>query len=163
MECSVGWTVEGAEGGHVERRDEGWGSLFWVGVEVLGYRTKMNSSEHMNRSHHGAHLCVEGDEGGLAGGDVVFGCDKVVCGVLLVDAHLPSLDRCVVARRRLLLTASTEYKGASHHTHFTWCQSMNITRCGGADVLSQRWCNRKTHMIETQPHVNTVISQMTDR
>ena len=54
----------------------------------------------MNRSHHGAHLCVEGDEGGLAGGDVVFGCDKVVCGVLLVDADLPSLDRCVVARRR---------------------------------------------------------------
>ena len=88
----------------MERGDEGWGSLFWVGVEVLGYRTKMNGSEHMNRSHHGAHLCVEGDEGGLAGGDVVFGCDKVVCGVLLVDADLPSLDRCVVARRRLLLT-----------------------------------------------------------
>ena len=54
----------------------------------------MNGSEDMNRSHHGAHLCVEGDEGGLAGGDVVFGCDKVVCGVLLVDADLPSLDRC---------------------------------------------------------------------
>ena len=47
----------------------------------------------VNRSHHG--LCVEGDEGGLAGGNVVFG-DKVVCGVLLVDADLPSLDRCVV-------------------------------------------------------------------
>ena len=88
----------------MERGDEGWGSLFWVGVVILGYKTKMNSSEHMNRSHHGAHLCVEGDEGGLAGGDVVFGCDKVVCGVLLVDADLPSLDRCVVARRRLLLT-----------------------------------------------------------
>ena len=73
-------------------------------VEVLRYRTKMNSSKDMDRSHHGAHLCVEGDEGGLAGGDVVFGCDKVVCGVLLVDADLPSLDRCVVARRRLLLT-----------------------------------------------------------
>ena len=111
--------------------------LFWVGVAVLGHRTNVNSSEHMNRSHHGAHLCVEGDEGGLAGGDVVFGC-KVVCGVLLVDADLPSLDRCVLARRRLLLTtASTEYKGASHHTHFTWCQSMNITRCGGTDVLSE--------------------------
>ena len=54
----------------------------------------MNGSEDMNGSHHGAHLCVEGDEGGLAGGDVVFGCDKVVCGVLLVDADLPSLDRC---------------------------------------------------------------------
>ena len=62
----------------MERGDEGWGSLFWVGVEVLGYRTKMNSSEHMNRSHHGAHLCVEGDEGGLAGGNTLHNITR--CG-----------------------------------------------------------------------------------
>ena len=79
------------------------GSCFGRGI-YLYRQDKTNGSEHMNRSHHGAHLCIEGDEGGLAGGDVVFGCDKVVCGVLLVDADLPSLDRCVVARRRLLST-----------------------------------------------------------
>ena len=72
------------------------------GTQVLGVQTLREFGDNI--------VCRKNMS--LAGGDVVFGCDMVVCGVLLVDADLPSLDRCVVARR--------------------------ITRCGGTDVLSQR-------------------------